>query len=133
MKKLFFLIAIGIFSCSKKSKEKELFPENKFSIEHIGKTKESSYTFCSITTKEIKYSYRIGLWSFYTKDKKRIAEGKYETKSTIIDSIGGCSYSYIENSIDLKKWKFWNEDGKEIKPTKRLISIINYNNSSIKN
>lgn len=103
----------------------KLFPKNRFSIEQVGKTKEDSYIFCSISSIERKYSYRVGTWSFFIKGEKKIAEGVYDTKTVTIDSIGGCPYSYKENYIDIKKWKFWNEEGKEIEPTERLISIIN--------
>ena len=59
------------------------------------------------------------------KNGKKIAEGEYDKKIIEIDSAGGCSYSYITNSVNLNKWKFWDIDGKEIQPTTRLISLIN--------
>ena len=119
----FFAIVYLIFSCSDGSKEK--FPENIFAIEQIGKLKNGSYTFCSTVPKKIEYTYRVGGWSFYMKNGKKIAEGEYDKKIIEIDSAGGCSYSYITNSVNLNKWKFWDIDGKEIQPTTRLISLIN--------
>ncbi|MCB0446367.1 MAG: hypothetical protein KDD03_02445 [Gelidibacter sp.] len=62
------------------------------------------------------------------KNGKKIAEGEYDEKIIEVDTMGGCPNSYVANTVDLKKWKFWDRDGKEINPTERLISLINLKN-----
>ena len=122
---IFFLTILS--SCSNKSENQSSYPENLFSINQEGKLIEKAYTFCSTVPEEIKYSYRVGIWTFQTPEGKIIAKGEYDSEIVTVDTHGGCPYSYVKNIVDLKKWEFWNLDGEKIEPTKRLISLIKLN------
>lgn len=92
-----------------------------------GETKSESYIFCSFVPEEVKYSYRVGKWTFSSSYGYKIGEGEYDTLVKIREGHGGCPYSFVENSIDLSKWKFWNQDGEVIKPTQKMINLIQSN------
>ena len=121
MNKRILIVFISILSLN--CKNESLKFEN-FTSE--GETKYASYTFCAFIPHEVEYSYRVGTWTFKTNGSK-IAEGKYDIFAKKVDSLGSCPYSYISNSINLEKWKFWNEKGQEIKPTKRMINLVQPN------
>lgn len=121
------LIVVSLlFSCKAENKKSSELKKGFYSIEAVGKKKNASYTFCGAVGTEVKYSYRIGTWAFKTKDNIKIAEGEYDTVIKVSDSASGsdCEYTYIENTVDPKKWKFWNKDGQIIEPNKRLINLI---------
>lgn len=115
------LIIILLFNCKNENKQKyESFISN-------GITKTDSFTFCSIVPKQIEYSYRVGPWKFESSKGYIIAEGEYENPRQIIDSLGGCPFSYIDTVVNLKKWEFWNDKGQKIEPTKKMINLISPN------
>ncbi|WP_405569092.1 hypothetical protein [Winogradskyella sp. Asnod2-B02-A] len=126
---LSLLVVSLLFSCKTENKKSSESKKGFYSIETVGKKKNASYTFCGAVGTEVKYSYRIGTWTFKTKESIKIAEGEYDTVIKVNDSTSGsdCEYTYIENTVDPEKWKFWNKDGHIIEPTKRLINLIESN------
>ena len=98
----------------------------------IGKKKDTTYLWCSITVYEDEYSYRTGKWKFITKDSLIIANGEYDNFLNEIWDKGGCPYEYMENSIDLKKWEFWNLSGDKIEPTEKMLKLVDYKVKEIK-
>ncbi|WP_178988109.1 hypothetical protein [Winogradskyella schleiferi] len=123
---LLVLISTLYFNCKNESSDLDNFTSD-------GETKMASYTFCSITPSEVEYSYRIGHWTFKYPNGFKIAEGKYDISTITVDSLGGCSYSYISSSINIEKWKFWNKKGQEIEPTKRMINLVQPNQRESEN
>ena len=95
---IILLLNLLIISCETKTTNDNW---NSDEILAIGKTKTTSYWWCSITPYEDEYSYRIGKWKFITKDSIKIAEGEYKSYLNWIWDKGGCPYEYFENSI----WK----------------------------
>ncbi|MFY7669488.1 hypothetical protein ACOSP6_00235 [Tenacibaculum sp. MEBiC06402] len=122
-KVLILIVSLVFSSCSNRF-EKEKYPKDFFNIIQEGILIEKSYIFCSVVPKEVKYSYRDGAWIFRTAQNKKIAQGNYNKEIVTIDNYGGCSYSYIKNTVNIKEWKFWNDKGQRIEPTERLISMI---------
>jgi hypothetical protein len=122
-KRLIFLLVISlVFNC--KNENSTDIKNGFISVDAIGEIKNGSYTFCGTVPSEVNYTYRIGNWKFISKEKIKIAEGEYDTIIKENDTSGGCGFRYVENKIDVGKWKFWNKDGEIIEPTKRLINII---------
>ena len=117
------LLNLLIISCKNNNKTENWNYEN---VIEIGKTKDTTYIWCSITPYEDKYSYRIGNWEFRTEDSLKIANGTYNVFMNEIWDKGGCPYEYLENSIDLNKWEFWNSKGQKIKPTKKMLELVDY-------
>ena len=119
------IIAI-LFSYSCKNNQKtELNP--KWDYENInseGKLIQHSYTFCSVVPQVIDYTYKTGTWTFYSPQKVKIAEGIFDVELVKIDDQGGCSYTFYKNSVDDKKWKFWDSNGKPIPTNKRDLDFI---------
>ncbi|WP_299261783.1 hypothetical protein [uncultured Aquimarina sp.] len=118
-----FVITLTI-SCQTNNKKTPKTKSSFHTIKGIGKVKKGTYTFCGTVPTEVNYSYRKGKWIFITDDKIKIAEGEYYTTLIKDNSSGGCEIEYFESTIDLKKWKFWGIDGKDIKPNEQLISLI---------
>ncbi|WP_272151328.1 hypothetical protein [Tenacibaculum aiptasiae] len=113
-----FLVLISVvFSCEKKANVKKEVIAN-------GVTKLGMYTFCGFMPTEVNYTYRTGRWVFLTHKKNKIAEGEYDIVFRKVDDIGGCEYEYVENKLDLNKWKFWNSKGELINPTKEIVAFI---------
>ena len=122
---LFFVLIFNLsifLSCLNHHEKKE--NQKFYTITAIGEINKDSYTFCGITPKKIEYTYRIGTWTFLTKNKLKIAEGNYDIIFEKIDSIGGCDFSYYKNIVNLKKWSFWGLDGKKIEVTNELLDLI---------
>lgn len=122
LKKIILLLFIITFinSCKKES-----LVRNEYEYYIIeGKTLDSSYKFCSITYVDIKYSYRIDKWTFNSSKGYKLAEGEYDIINEKVFDHGGCTYSYLRNSVNLEKWKFWDEYGQEIEPSKRTLYLI---------
>lgn len=122
--KILIVATLLTLSCSDALQKKENYPKNLFTVIKEGELIEKSYTFCAILPKEIKYSYRKGIWTFKTEKGKLIARGKYDTQLISVDNHGGCPYSFIKNTVNMKDWEFWNDTGERIEPTKRLIKMI---------
>lgn len=124
-KNIYTLLLIALlFGCKNENKKPLEVKQEVYTVHAVGQVRDTSYTFCSIIAEEVRYIYRIGLWSFNTEDNIKVAAGKYDYTLKEIDNVGGCKYQYFENSIDLKKWKFWSIDGQAIQPTKELIDLI---------
>ncbi|MGY3795827.1 hypothetical protein [Aquimarina sp. 433] len=121
---IFIFVIILTISCQTNKKKAPETKSSFYTVKGIGKVKKGTYTFCGTVPTQVDYSYRKGKWIFITHDKIKIAEGEYDTTLTKDNSGGGCEIEYFENTIDLKKWKFWNIDGKDIKPNEQLISLI---------
>lgn len=123
---LSLLVASFLFNCKAKTKKTSELKKGFYYIEAIGKKKNASYTFCGFVATEVKYSYRIGTWTFKTRDNIKIAEGEYTIILKVSDSTSpsACAYIYMENTVDPDKWKFWNKEGEMIEPTKKLINLI---------
>ena len=125
IEKIFVLLFLSllILSC----KNNRTFPDlSSDEIIALGKTNDTTYFWCSIAPVSDDYSYRIGKWEFLTKDSLKIAEGEYKFYQNWIWDKGGCPYEYLENSIDLDDWKFWNLAGDTIEPTRSLIKLIDF-------
>ncbi|RZN80319.1 MAG: hypothetical protein EVB11_11625 [Winogradskyella sp.] len=118
---ILFLL-ISIVSCLDKSDNKNSIVYESFSRK--GKTIDTTFIFCSITATDIDYSYRVGKWTFTSSLGHKVAEGKYRLANETIWGHGGCPYSYLKNTININDWKFWNENGNEILPTKRILNLI---------
>jgi hypothetical protein len=116
-----------MFSCKNEQSNRKITDLNTKDITAIGKTIDTTFFFCGITPVLKEYSYRQGIWIFQTNDGIKFAEGEYDADfKKDVWKRGGCPYSYYENSINLSKWKFWNLNGDKIKPTKNLLSLIEY-------
>ncbi|WP_298897295.1 hypothetical protein [uncultured Psychroserpens sp.] len=126
---LSLLVVSLFFSCKTENKKSSESKKGFYSIKAVGKKKDASYTFCGAVGTEVNYSYRIGTWTFKTKDNIKIAEGEYDTVIKVSDSTSGsgCEFTYVENTTDPEKWRFWNKDGQIIEPTNRLINLIESN------
>ncbi|WP_378172663.1 hypothetical protein [Aquimarina sp. SS2-1] len=124
MRKISILIFIISLIVSCKDKKSTEIKNNSYNVNAIGKIKNGSYTFCGTVPTQVNYNYRIAKWSFITEDKIKIAEGEYDIVLKKNDSSGGCAFEYFENKIDLKKWRFWNIEGRNIEPTEQLIGLI---------
>ena len=125
LEKIFVLVIITLLILSCKN-DRILQNWNSDEIIAIGQTKDTTYLWCGITPYEDKYSYRIGKWRFVTQDSVKIAEGEYKFYHNWIWDKGGCPYEYLENSIDLDDWAFWNLEGDTIEPTRNLIKLIDF-------
>ena len=121
---LFLLLILIVFSCKNDNPKSSELKKDFYIVNAIGKTKNGTYTFCGTVPKEVDYEYRTGNWKFITNENIKIAEGEYIVILKEVDNSGGCGYKYFENKVDMKKWKFWNNEGQEIEPTKQLINII---------
>lgn len=120
MKNIFFyFLPLLLFSCQNND-NKSIFVSLKASGELIN----SSYDFCGFVLVENKYTYRKGVWTFLVNDSIKIAEGPYINKLITVDDMGGCPFSYFKDSVDIDKWSFWNINGQNILPNKRLEIII---------
>ncbi|MBF8149689.1 hypothetical protein ITJ86_07245 [Winogradskyella sp. F6397] len=117
---LIFFISILFFNCKNEQSEYESYTS-------IGEIEHASFTFCAIVPSEVDYSYRVGEWIFKSTNSYKLAKGKYGISVVNIDSIGGCNYEIITNTISLKEWVFWNEKGEIIEPTKRMINLVQPN------
>ncbi|MFK7747225.1 MAG: hypothetical protein AB8B65_02415 [Kordia sp.] len=129
MKNRSFLTCIIIFlittlNCEKKQ-ETLLNPQWDYeNIHGFGKINIHEYTFCSIVPEVITQRSKVGLWTFYSPQKIKIAEGAFNGELNEINDHGGCSYSVYNISIDAKKWKFWDSNGKPIPTNKRDLDFI---------
>lgn len=123
--RIFIIFSLLIYSCNNIISDREVIKHESFTS--YGKTKTDSYTFCSITPVKTSYSYRTGTWYFMSSNDYKIAEGTYENDINTIGDHGGCPYSYKTSTINLKKWKFWNEKGEIIEPTQKMINLIDPN------
>ena len=75
---------------------------------------------------EEKYSYRIGRWEFKSTKGILIAVGEYDEFDNKIWDRGACEYVYIENSIAVNNWQFWDLLGNEIEPNNQQIDFVNF-------
>lgn len=113
----FWLLINLVFSCKTKTNSRKEIVAN-------GITKLGTYTFCGFMPTEVNYTYRTGKWMFLLEGKNKIAEGEYDLVYRKIDDAGGCEYEYLENKLDLNKWKFWNNKGELTNPTEEIITFI---------
>lgn len=121
LKITFLLLLVILFSnCQNKHNDKATF----VSLKAHGKSSNHDYIFCSFIPQEVKYSYRSGMWKFMVNDTLKFAEGPYDYNLVTIDTMGGCSFSYYINSVDVSKWFFWDLNGKCILPNQRFKNII---------
>ena len=95
-------------------------------ITAIGNVIDTVYIWCGAVPTEKKYSYRTGKWEFRNKKGALFAAGEYDVYVKKIWDHGACEYEYLENSIDLKKWQFWNLQGDKIEPTEYEITLVNF-------
>lgn len=109
---------IAIFSCKNEVKK----PFETFSSQ--GHTESYYFTFCSTISTEVKYTLRVGQWTFKSSKGYKIAEGFYDNSIKVINNHGGCPYELKQNSIDFEKWKFWNENGQLVKPNQKMLKLI---------
>jgi len=125
LKKTFIVLLLNflIINCKNSPTNENWNPDE---IIAVGKTKDTTYLWCSITVYEEEYSYRTGTWNFLTKDSVKIANGEYDIFLNEIWDKGGCPYKYMENEIDLNKWEFWNLSGEKIEATEKMIKLIDY-------
>jgi hypothetical protein len=103
-------------------------------IKAVGKVVDTTYVWCGAVPNEENYSYRTGKWEFRNKNNILIAAGEYDVFINKFWDKGACEYEYLENSIDLNKWMFWNLKGNIIEPTDYEISLVDFkvkNNDSI--
>jgi hypothetical protein len=119
------LLLIIIFSCTNKLQQDSIH------IKAIGDVKNASYTFCGFVPTEVDYSYRVGTWEFVTQNDIIIAKGEYNVTLETDKSSGGCEYTYFNSTIDIDKWEFWDTKRQKIKPSKRMINIINYHEAEL--
>lgn len=128
---IFFLILLNflITSCKNGTANENW---NSDEIISIGKTKDTTYLWCSFAPYEDEYSYRTGKWLFMTKDSIKIANGEYKAALKEIWDKGGCPYEYMENEIDYNKWEFWNLNGEKIEPTEKIKKLIHYKVKEVK-
>lgn len=129
--RLFIIYSILIFSCNDISSDSDAIKYESFTS--CGETKPDSYIFCSTVPIEINYTYRIGIWRFISSTGYIAAEGEYNVRFNTVRDIGGCPYCYKSTTINLEKWKFWNENGELIEPSKKLINIIQTDKMSSRN
>lgn len=120
-----------IISCQNQEKYDAKYPDNIFSIIQKGDYQQATYSFCGPTVEYIPYTYRVGTWTFYTKENHKIAEGQYDLEKITIWESGGCPYDKYVNRVDLNKWKFWDVDSRSVHSNERLIKMINLRNDRI--
>ena len=129
MEKIIFLVLIYLITIGCVNNKADLNIES-LQINNVnasGQTIDTTFYFCGLVPEYKNYSYRTGIWNFKTLDGIKFAEGEYDVDfKEDVWKRGGCPYSYYENSVDLKKWNFWDLDGNRIEPTENLINLIDY-------
>ena len=88
---------------------------------------KAKYIECGIVRQEIDYKYKIGKWKFWDLKRNLIAEGEFEIDSALAIGRGGCDFMIKMSKIKDDKWKFFDENGKEIKGT--IEQIYNIENA----
>lgn len=121
---IFLFLVVFTFGCKNDTLKSTELKKGFYTLKATGESKSGSYTFCGFVPTEVNYNYRIGNWKFTTNDTIKIAEGEYDVVIKVDDSSGGCEFKYFDNTVDLKKWRFWDKSGQPIEPTKRLINLI---------
>jgi len=80
-------------------------------------------TCCTSGTCPVYYSYKIGSWTYFHENGQINAKGTYKIGKKRIDTTceGGdkIHFGYVT-----EKWKFYNKDSKEIKPSSEMIKEI---------
>ncbi|MGH1385658.1 hypothetical protein [Kordia sp.] len=124
---LFIITSLVLFSCEKKQEVVQNPQWDYKNIKGFGNSKLHQYTICGIVPIIKTQQCKTGLWTFYSPQNVKIAEGTFNPKLIEINDHGGCPFSFYSNSMDAKKWKFWDSNGKPIPTNKRdLDFILNY-------
>ena len=92
-----------------------------------GNFKIAKYIECGIVPQEIEYNYKVGKWKFWDLKRNLIAEGEFETDSTLAMGRGGCDFMVKISKVKNGKWKFYNGNGEETKGT--IEQIYNIENA----
>ncbi|PTX63598.1 hypothetical protein C8N46_101199 [Kordia periserrulae] len=124
-KKSFFLYSVAIiflFSCEQKQQFSSQWNYEK--IKGYGKTNVHTYIFCGPVAEKLTQYYKVGTWTFYSPQNIKIAEGVFDAELSEINNHGGCSFNVYTNTMNPKKWKFWDSNGTPIPTNKRDLNYL---------